>query len=258
MNEKNLIEYYNKFNEDKRFNSRRGKVEYIITMKYIKSYLSKKNNSKILDIGAGTGNYAIPLSNDGYDVTAIDLVKHNVRTIQNKNTNVKAQVGNATDLSKFKDESFDVVLLLGPMYHLISKEEKIKALSEAKRVTKRNGIIMVAYITNEYAIITHGCKENNIIDASNNGGVDNEFKITPNDDDLYSYIRIEDINELNNITDLKRLKIIGVDGPTNYMRKELNRMSDEEFKKFIEFNLSICERYELLGASAHILDILKK
>ena len=98
MNEENLIKYYNKFNEDKRFNSRHGMIEYITTLRYIKTYLSKHKAKKILDIGAGTGNYSVPLSNMGYSVTAIDLVKHNIRVIEKKTDKVKTLVGNATDL----------------------------------------------------------------------------------------------------------------------------------------------------------------
>jgi hypothetical protein len=54
-----LTNYYNKFNEDKRLDSRHGQVEFITSMKYIHKYLNK--NDKIIDIGAGTGRYSIPL-----------------------------------------------------------------------------------------------------------------------------------------------------------------------------------------------------
>ena len=82
MNEENLITYYNKFNEDKRLNTRHGQVEFITSMKYIKEYLKEFNNPKILDVGAGTGKYSINLANDGYDVTALEVVKHNLKVIQ--------------------------------------------------------------------------------------------------------------------------------------------------------------------------------
>ena len=97
MNEKELIEYYNKFNEDKRLTRRHGKVEFIVTLKYIHDYLNKMNNPKIIDIGAGTGKYSIELSNQGYDVTAIELVKHNLSYIK-KYDKIKSYQGNAIDL----------------------------------------------------------------------------------------------------------------------------------------------------------------
>ncbi|MBP3635360.1 MAG: class I SAM-dependent methyltransferase [Bacilli bacterium] len=256
MNEENLIKYYNKFNEEKRLNTRHGQVEFITSMKYIKEYLSKMNNPKIIDIGAGCGKYSIELANNGYDVTAVELIKHNLRVIEKNSNKVKTYLGNAINLSRFNDETFDLVLLFGPMYHLISKEDKIKALNEAKRIVKKDGIIMVAYCMNDYAVITHGFKDNNILDSIDK--LDENFKIISTCEDLYSVVRIEDIDELNKITDLKRIKIVTSDGPSNYIRSVLNKMSDLEFSKFIEYHLSTCERKELLGAAAHTLDILKK
>ena len=82
MNEKNIIDYYNKFNENKRLTRRHGIVEYTTSMKYILKYLKKIKNPKIIDIGAGTGKYSIELANMGYDVTAIELVKHNLMTLK--------------------------------------------------------------------------------------------------------------------------------------------------------------------------------
>ncbi len=257
MNEKELIEYYNKFNEDKRLTRRHGKVEFIVTLKYIHDYLNKMNNPKIIDIGAGTGKYSIELSNQGYDVTAIELVKHNLSYIK-KYDKIKSYQGNAIDLSRFKDETFDLTLLFGPMYHLINENDKIKALNEAKRITKKDGIIMVAYIMNDYCILTHGFKDNNILNAIENKMIDDSFKCIKWDNNLYSVYRIEDIDKLNEKVNLNRIKIITPDGPANYMRNTLNKMSDKEFDKFIEYVLSISDRKDMIGSSAHTIDILKK
>ena len=190
MNEKNLIEYYNKFNEEKRLNTKHGRVEFLTAIKYIEKYL--KNNDKIIDIGAGTGKYSKYFYDLGYDVTAVELVKHNLRQIQQKG--IKSILGNAINLSKIKDETFDITILFGPMYHLISMEDKIKALSEAKRITKKGGLIFISYCINEYAILTHGFIDGNIKDAINNNLLDNNYKITPKNEDLYSFVRIEDID----------------------------------------------------------------
>ena len=258
MNEENLINYYNKFNEDKRLTHRHGIVEYETTMKYIKEYLNKMNNPKIIDIGAGTGKYSVALANEGYDVTAGELVKHNLMTLKAKNSPVKAYLGNAINLAKFKDNSFDMVLLFGPLYHLISKENKLKALMEAKRIVKEDGLILVSYYMNEYAIITHGFKDNNILDAIKNKEVDDTFHVTPKQTDLYSMVRLEDIDELNKLSNLKRIKILAQDGPSDYIRPIINKMDDETFKTYMNYHFSTCERKELLGASSHVLDILKK
>lgn len=257
MNEQELITYYNKFNEDKRLKTRHGYVEYYTTMKYINEYLSIFKNPKIIDIGAGTGAYSIPLS-EKYDVTAIELVKHNLRVIEANSKDIHVYQGNAIDLSRFKDESFDITLLFGPLYHLISKEEKIKALNEAKRITKKGGIIFVAYIMDDYRLITHGFKERNILKSKDNGLLSEDYHILPRSNDLYSSVRLSEINELNEIVGLTRIKIITPDGPSNYIRPYLNKLTDEEFSLFLDYHLKNCERSDLLGAAAHTLDILRK
>ena len=258
MNEENLIKYYNKFNEDKRLTRRHGIVEFTTAMKYITKYLEEMDNPKILDVGAGTGRYSIELDNLGYDVTALELIKHNLMTLKKNYPNIKSFQGNAINLKRFKDNSFDMVLLFGPMYHLITKNEKIKALEEAKRVTKDNGLILISYYMNEYAVLKHGFMEGNIKESIKNNELDENFHITPKEDDLYSMVRLEDINELKDICKLERIKILSQDGPSDYIRPIINKMDDETFELYIKYHLSICERPELLGSSSHLLDILKK
>ena len=258
MNEENLITYYNKFNEDKRLTHRHGIVEFNTTIKYVLDILKTLDNPKIIDVGAGTGKYSIYLNDLGYDVTAVELVKHNLMTLKSKNKDIKSYLGNATNLSKFSDNSFDMVLLFGPLYHLITTEEKLKSLKEAKRIVKNGGYILISYYMNEYAIITHGFKDNNILSAIKNNEVDNNFHITPKKTDLYSMVRLEDINYLKDALNLTRVKILSQDGPSDYIRKVINKMDDETFNIYLKYHLSTCERRELLGASSHVLDILKK
>lgn len=253
-----LEKYYNKFCEDKRLTRRHGQVEYITSMKYIHDYLENNENAKILDVGAGTGRYSVQLANEGYDVTAIELVKHNLGVLKSKGSTVKAMQGTALDLSRFPDNTFDMTLVFGPMYHLYKFEDKVKALQEAKRVTKSGGIILVAYCMNEFSVLTYGFKENNIRECIANGKVDENFHVISEPEDLYDYVRIEDINKLNEEVGIERIKLIAADGPANYMRPILNAMDEETFKIFINYHLSTCERPDLLGASAHTLDILRK
>lgn len=253
-----LEKYYGKFCEEKRLLSRHGQVEFTTTMKYIHEYLKEYDHPKILEIGAGTGRYSCSLANEGYDVTAIELVKNNLGVLKAKKTNVKAYLGNALDLSKFQDNSFEMVLLLGPMYHLISFEDKIQALKEAKRVTKDKGKIIIAYCMNDYSILTYGFKENHILECLEKNEITKDFRTNSKEENLYSYVRLEDINNLNEILELRRIKIIAQDGPTDYMRQILNKMDEETFKIFLDYHLSTCERLDLIGASSHTLDILEK
>ncbi len=256
-----LEEYYNKFNEEKRLNSRHGQVEYRISMKYIHAYLPKEKKAeeiKILDIGAGTGRYSVALANEGYDVTAVELVKYNLGILKSKGSSVKAMQGNALNLSKLSDNQFDVTLLFGPMYHLFSFEEKKKALEEAKRVTKDGGVILVAYCMNEYGVLTYAFKERHILECMEEKRLTEDFHTISEKKNLYDYMRIEDIDKLVEAAKLTRIKILSPDGPANYMRPFLNQLTDEEFEYFVQYQMAVCERPDLIGAGSHTLDILRK
>lgn len=275
MNE--LIAHYNKFNEDKRLTRRHGQVEYITTMQYIHKYIedlqgknAKDTILQILDIGAGTGRYAVELAKEGHDVTAVEYVKYNLgRLKQNanvakkecqesgKNFLLQAYQGDARKLKRFAEDTFDLTLLFGPMYHLYSFEDKLQALTEAKRVTKPGGYILVAYLMNEYGVLTYGFKEGNAIACIEDGRLDENFHCRSTEKDLYDYVRLEDMKELRDAAGLEHVQTISADGPADYMRRELNAMSEEMFAKFIEYHLSTCERPELLGAGAHTVDILR-
>ena len=252
-----LEKYYNKFNEEKRLNSRHGQVEFITSMKYIHEYLGEDKTKKILDVGAGTGRYSVALANEGYDVTAVELVKYNLGILKSKNSSVKAYQGNALKLKRFESDSFDVTLLFGPMYHLHTKEEQLKALSEARRVTKKDGVILVAYCMNEYSVLTYGFKEGHIKESLAAGKLSEDFQVLSQTEDLYRYMRLDDINALNEEMGLTRMKIISPDGPSDFMRPVLNAMDEETFELFVKYHLSVCERQDLIGAGSHTLDILK-
>lgn len=259
-----LEQYYNKFHEDHRLTTRHGLVEFTTTMHFIHECINnnktcKENQKiKIADIGAGTGRYSIALSKENYDVTAVELVKHNLEVLRSKHENVKTWQGDARDLHFLDDGTFDITLLFGPLYHLHGKENKIKALSEAKRITKKGGIILVAYVMNEYSVISYCFREHKWAEVAQKGGVTSDFHLVCTDDDLYDYVRLNDVERIDNSVGLERVTVFAPDGPADYIRRELNEMSEDEFNAFLQFQLSVCERNELIGASSHIVDVLKK
>ena len=135
-----LDEYYNNYNEEERLLSRHGQVEYLTTMKYIRECLGETAEPNILEVGAGTGRYSVTLAKEGYRVTAVELVPHNLEILKSKldgTEPIRALQGNALDLSFLPDEAYDLTMVLGPMYHLYTREDKVRALAEAIRVTPR-------------------------------------------------------------------------------------------------------------------------
>ena len=231
----NIEKHYNKHPEDLRLQRRHGIVEFETTMHHLRRYI--KPDSLLLDIGAGTGRYTSALMAEGYRVKAVELVRRNIKV--------------------FPTDSADLTLLLGPLYHLIGDEEKLKALNEAKRVTKPGGLIFVAYLMNEYSILSYCFDEDRIEGLMERGAVDENFHIQAQADELYDYVRIDDINRLDERAGLERVTIFSPDGASDYMRTRLNRMSDETFARFIEYQKCISERADLIGAGSHVVDVVR-
>ena len=253
----NLERYYEKFDEEKRLTRKHGQVEFFVTMEYIKKYLKKYGCKKIADIGAGTGAYAIDLCNMGYDVTAVEYVKKNLEVLRNKQSGVKTFLGDAKNLSMFANDTFDATLLFGPIYHATNFKDKIKILKEAKRITKSDGLIFVAYYMNEYGVLLHGFRDGNILQSIKEKRVDKNFHIINLPNDLYTFERLNDINKYNKVCGLKRLEIFAPDGASDYMRDCLNKMDEKTFEIFKKYQLGVSQKRELLGASSHLVDIVK-
>lgn len=219
----NIEKHYNKHPEDLRLLRRHGIVEFETTMHHLHRFLAK--GMQILDIGAGTGRYTSALMAEGYQVKAVELVKRNIDVFLKREPAADVVQGDARDMSFIADDTADVTLLLGPLYHLIGDEEKLKALREAKRVTKPGGLIFVAYLMNEYSILTYCFDEDRISGLQERGVVDSNFHIQADADELYDYLRLEDIKRLDEKAGLERVTIFSPDGAADYMRTRLNRMN---------------------------------
>lgn len=251
----NIEKHYNKHPEDLRLLRRHGIVEFETTMYHLRRFL--KPGYRLLDIGAGTGHYTSALMAEGYEVKAVELVRRNIDVFLKREPTADVVQGDARHMPFVPSASADVTLLLGPLYHLIGDDEKLKALKEAKRVTKPGGLIFVAYLMNEYSILSYCFDEDRIGGLLDRGVVDQNFHIQAQADELYDYVRLEDINRLDENAGLERVTIFSPDGASDYMRTRLNRMSDETFAHFIAYQKSISERADLIGAGSHVVDVVR-
>ena len=254
-----LTAYYSNYNEEGRLLSKHGQVEYLTTMRYIEKYL--KPGMRILEIGAATGRYSHALARQGYRVDAVELVQHNIDIFAQKTQpgeNVTVRQGNAKDLSFFADGTYDITLLLGPMYHLFTVEEQKQALREAVRVTKKGGILFVAYCGNDATMVQYCFGRGMLREERYQNLVDmTTFKASSDPAELFELYRREDIDALIADMPLARLHYVGTDMATNYMRDTIDEMDDDFFELYLRYHFAICERADMVGVSHHILDILR-
>ena len=256
-----IEDYYNSYDEEGRLLSRHGQVEYLTTMKYIHECLTGVSEPKILEVGAGTGRYSVTLAKQGYRVTAVELIAHNLELLKAKldgSESLTAIQGNAMDLSSLPNGAYNLTMLLGPMYHLYTREDKCKALAEAVRVTRPGGYILVAYCMNEPTVIQYVFGNNKLREVMELNMVTPDWHCVSEPKDLFEMVRTEEIAALDAELPVKRIKLVAADGATNYMRDCIDAMNDETFAKWVDYHFTICERPDLIGASHHTLDIIRK
>jgi len=257
-----LTEYYNRGFEDGRLTSRHGSVEYLTTMRYVERYL--KPGDTVIEIGAGTGRYSHALARQGYVVDAVELIEHNIEVFrQNTQPGEKIIVeqGDAVELVNFSDNTYDATLLLGPMYHLFNEEDKRKAIGEALRVTKQGGVVFAAYCISDTSILLTGFKQKqfSIAEYIAQGYIDTRtFAARSEPALLFEIVRKEDIDNLMSKFSVSRLHYVATDGYAYHMKEEIDAMDDTEFDLFLQYHFATCERGDMVGLTAHALDISKK
>lgn len=258
--EKYLQDYYQSYNENGRLQTRHGMVEFLTTMRYIERYLQP--GMRVIEIGAGTGRYSHALAQKGYQVDAVELVAHNIEQFQAdtlENEPVTIRQGNALDLSDFADNTYDITLLLGPMYHLYEQADQTKALSEAIRVTKPGGVIFVAYCMADPSIIDFAFRSGQIDFCIEQGLLDTEtFAVTSRPEDLFELYRVEEITALREQFAVTPLHLVAADGYARHMKDTLAAMDNRTYQLYLDYHFATCERIELLGYSHHTLDIFRK
>ena len=252
-----IQKFYNEeCDESQRLMSQSGQIEFITTLRYLKLYCKK--SMSVLDACAGGGIYSFPLADLGCDVIAGDLIESNVahiRRVNQKDPKLKdIYQGSVLDLSRFENDSFDVVLNFGSYYHLCDGAERRKSLDETLRVLKHGGIYMIAYVNRCANYIAHFEELANnfsfLVDYMREGHI-------PNSTLFYSTIP-EMIEQDLRDCHLKLLHNIATDGPIFAYRDIVDRMSQKDFEAFMSIHLAMCDKRSNLGYSEHGLIIAEK
>jgi SAM-dependent methyltransferase len=141
-----IVSYYeNRYEEADRLDRRpQGRLERIRTSELLREVLPAAP-ARILDVGGGPGAYARPLMADGYRVRLVDIVPAHVDQARAGDPPIDAVIGDARALPE-ADGSAGATLLLGPLYHLHSRDDRVQALREAIRVTRPGGPVVAAAI----------------------------------------------------------------------------------------------------------------
>ena len=255
-------QYSSGFEEKRLFFTKANETEYIITMHYIHKYLEE--NARVIDVGAGAGAYASVLSNEGHYVDALELHPTNfarLNEIFKDSDKVKTYKANALDLSAFEDDSYDLVLELGPIYHIHNIEDRIKALREAVRVAKKGAPIFVAFCLQDAPLIECIFQSDNPAEEIKNIGYDRETAIvTENTGSARVLDTIANIDEFIDRA-LAELPItrgprFSQDGLSQVIKDAVNNMSEDSDKEWINYLIATAERPDLMGYSNHVVQIL--
>jgi len=246
----------------------RHRTELAVTLRALKEHLPP-SPAKILDCGGGPGRYAIELARQGYQVTLFDLSDGNIALAKTKATAANVDLagihqGTATDLSRYANNTFDAVLLMGPLYHLLENKDRQEAIAEANRVLKPGGILFAAFIT-RYAplkwsaandpewFFTHQDEAFAILETGKlppRGISDGEF--------VAYFAHPAEVKPLIGEQGFWIKNLIGLEGLVSEIEEKVNLLSGDAWNSWVDLNYKLASDPSLHGAAEHLLAIAIK
>ncbi|WP_394022545.1 class I SAM-dependent methyltransferase [Anaerococcus martiniensis] len=247
---------YNLFDEEKRLLSKAGQVEKITTLREISKLINK--DSKILDIGAGTGVYSIPLAEKVSEVVAFEPASNNYKQltskIRDKNLqNITAQNKSSLEMNDLESDYFDVVLLFGPMYHLSNEKDRAETFNQAKRVLKDDGYILISFINHDMIPMTETKFDCNFFES--NTYISDKQRLINRPFVFFTLAECIEMIEKENLNIINK---IGSSGFSEILGDQINKMNDLSYQNYLDWHLAHCDKEELLGASNHYLFVCRK
>lgn len=261
--------HYSAGNEGKRLLAGAGRIELERTQILLKRYLPSPP-ATILDIGGGTGVYAFWLAQLGYEVHLVDAMPLHIEQAQQQQTQSEAKlaslkVGDARKLD-FADNSAEAALLPGPLYHLTERQDRIKALQEAWRVLRKDGIVFAVGIS-RFASLLDGMTGGELADPEfrrivEQDLVDGQHRNPSNHPAYFTTTFFHHPDELKaevQEAGFQLEKIVGIEGPAWLAPYVVQNWDDEnQHRYFLNMIEQVEEEPALLGASAHIMAIGRK
>lgn len=260
-----IINSYNELEEQARLDSTKARrVEYLTTLKTIDKYL--REGGAIADIGCGCGIYSIHYAQKQHEVIAVDIVPKHIQALRQSakecGLSIAAYECDAVKLDKIADNSIDLVLCLGPLYHLVDKDEQQKCIAECRRIVKPNGYILFAYISC-YAVfpyVVRGHRE--FLRDSLCKKIITEHYVTANDSDCFwtdNYFHAPDeITAFIENMGLTIIEHLAADGQSIAFQQMINQFSDDEFEAWLNYHYMICHENSVIGSSNHGIIVAQK
>jgi ubiquinone/menaquinone biosynthesis C-methylase UbiE len=246
----------------------RNRTEYAVTLRALKDYLPPPP-ARVLDCGGGPGRYAIELTRQGYAVTLFDLSRINLSFARTQAHAASVSLagyehGTATDLSRFPNDSFNVVLLQGPLYHLLIDSEREAALRETYRVVKPGGVMIAAFIT-RYAFLRYISNEKPEDLHQRAAEIETFWQTgvlpTPLTSDggfVAHLVFPADVRPLVESAGFNVRALLGVEGLSTLIDDKVNALQGEAWEAWVEMNYRAAADSSLHGASDHLLCVAEK
>lgn len=244
--------FYAEHDEDSRLEGREGWIEGQRVRRLLEPRLPIAP-ARVLDVGGGPGAHALWLQGLGHDVRLLDVVASHVATARERG--IDAALGDARDLADVADDSVDVVLLLGPLYHLVEAADRGRCLAEAARVLRRDGLLAVTAVT-RVGLALHQLRMGTDADpdvASAVGWVLARGHDPVDDEPIFHCHRLDELEGELTAAGFSVDRVHGVEGP-GWPLLDLDATPDDPTSQRV---LALAEALDddpsLVGASAHLL-----
>ncbi len=237
----------------------RHAMEFAITKRALAQHLPPPP-ARILDCGGGPGRYAIHLARMGYEVTLLDLSQANLDLARVKAGEAQVELaayihGNALEMAEFSAGQFDAVLLLGPLYHLLSDADRRRAVSEARRVLRPGGRFFAAFIT-FYApfrdAIAQGYLRQYFEDQERTDRLLENHTVREGFTDAWCALPAE-VTPWMESCGLRTRDLLAVEGLAAGHERFINALDAPAFDYWVELNERFCRDPHLLGGADHLL-----
>lgn len=254
--------YYKGYVEEERLiKNNAHRVEFLTTIHVLEDLIPPHAN--LLDIGAGTGRYSFFYAEKGHKVTALEFADTNVDILKSKQEalpyeNLAIQQGDARDLSSFADNSFDMVLCMGPLYHLGERQDQQQCIREALRVLNSGGILALAYINKHASIALHTKGEENFLLSEALRNLIHHGREFNDERDCFFFTEPRDIEAMAAALGAHKLFNAATDGIAYLLSERLNSIDDTQFQAWMHYHLSTCKDPSLLGHTLHGLYVCSK